>query len=214
MNHLVSITIDFVRAHAAWAFPIMFATAFGESFVFVSLLFPGTTILIAAGAFVGNGTLPFWPVAVGAFLGAVLGDTISYWLGLRYGEHITLRWPLSRHPELVRRGEDFFLRFGTLSVLVGRFFGPLRATIPLVAGILKMAPAPFWVANVGSAAIWAPGLLIPGAVGVRLWLALPPAARPFLVGAGIVLLAGALWLINRIEWSIILRGERAHKDGG
>jgi membrane protein DedA with SNARE-associated domain len=216
MDHLVSTTIAFIRDHAAWAFPIMFVTAFGESFVFVSLLFPGTTILIASGVFVGNGTLPFWPPVLGAILGAVLGDSISYWLGLHYGKHITLRWPLSRHPELVERGEYFFERFGTLSVFVGRFFGPVRATIPLVAGILKMAPTPFWIANVGSAIIWAPALVFFGAIAQRLWTAVPGGTKHLLIAVGIVLLLGALWLINRIEWSIILgpRRERTPKDGG
>ena len=202
MTLSVSGIVAFIAHHAAWTFPVMFITAFLESFVFVSLLFPGTAILVAAGLLVPDGTLPFFPLVSGAILGAVLGDSISWWLGLRYGERLTRFWPLSRHPELVLRGEAFFERFGALSVFVGRFFGPLRAMIPLVAGMMKMAARPFWIANVTSAFIWAPALLIPGSVAV--WLSrlpiIPPAARPIAALAAILAILGLFWLLRRYRW--------------
>lgn len=202
MTLSVSAIVAFIAHHAEWTFPVMFLTAFGESFVFVSLLFPGTTILIAAGLLVPDGTLPFFPLVSGAILGAVIGDAISWWLGLRYGEALTRSWPLSRHPELVVRGEAFFERLGTLSVFVGRFFGPLRASIPLAAGILKMRARPFWIANIASAVIWAPALLIPGSVAI--WFSrlaiIPPEARPYVAVAAILAILGALWLLQRYRW--------------
>jgi membrane protein DedA with SNARE-associated domain len=202
MSFSVSSIVSFIAHHAAWTFPVMFLTAFGESFIFVSLLFPGTTIMILAGALVPDGTIPFFPLISGAILGAVLGDAISFWLGLRYGEQITRRWPLSRHPELVARGEAFFERLGTLSVFVGRFFGPLRASIPLAAGILKMRAGPFWLANVASAVIWAPALLLPGSMAV--WASrlafIPEEARPYVVIGVLLAIVGAFWLLQRYRW--------------
>ena len=202
MTLSVSAIVAFIAHHAEWTFPVMFLTAFGESFVFVSLLFPGTTILIAAGLLVPDGTLPFFPLVSGAISGAVIGDAISWWLGLRYGEALTRSWPLSRHPELVVRGEAFFERLGTLSVFVGRFFGPLRASIPLAAGILKMRARPFWIANIASAVIWAPALLIPGSVAI--WFSrlaiIPPEARPYVAVAAVLAILGALWLLQRYRW--------------
>ena len=73
MDNLVQPTLAFISAHSSWAFPVMFVTSFGESFAFLSLLFPGTSILIVAGTLMSAGTLPFWPVVVGAVIGAVLG---------------------------------------------------------------------------------------------------------------------------------------------
>ena len=49
MTGLINATVHFIALHAVWTFPVMFITAFGESFVFLSLLFPGTTIMLAAG---------------------------------------------------------------------------------------------------------------------------------------------------------------------
>ena len=73
MEHLVQPTLEFISAHSSWAFPVMFVTAFGKSFAFLSLLFPGTSILIFAGTLMSAGSLPYWPVLVGAVTGAVLG---------------------------------------------------------------------------------------------------------------------------------------------
>ncbi len=154
---------SFIAAHSAWAMPLIFLVSFGESFAFVSLLIPGTTILAACGALVPGGTLPLLPLLAGAILGAVLGDGISYWLGRRYGSVIVRSWPLSRHPETVRKGEAFLRRHGTAGIAIGRFIGPCRALVPLLAGIAKMDRRAFWLANVGSALVWAPAIMLPGA---------------------------------------------------
>ena len=60
-------------------------TAFVESFVFLSLLFPGTAILIAAGTLVSEGILSPVPTVVAGIAGAVLGDSVSFWLGQKFG---------------------------------------------------------------------------------------------------------------------------------
>src|SRR5712672_1045372 len=164
MEHLVQPTLDFVSEHSSWAFPIMFITSFGESFAFVSLLFPGTSLLIVAGTLMAAGSLPYWPVLTGAVIGAVLGDTVSFWIGHRFGGGIARVWPFTRNPALLPNGIRFFARHGGKSVFIGRFFGPVRAVIPLAAGIMQMPRGRFWLANVISALVWAPMLLLVGDV--------------------------------------------------
>jgi membrane protein DedA with SNARE-associated domain len=166
MEDIAQPLLDFIKAHSDWAALVMFITAFGESFAFVSLLFPGTTVLIAAGTLLSAGTLPYASILIGAVLGAVFGDSVSYWLGRSFGGGIARVWPFSRHPELLSRGILFFERHGGKSVFIGRFFGPVRAVIPLAAGIMLMPRGRFWFANVTSALVWAPMLLLAGdAVG-------------------------------------------------
>jgi membrane protein DedA with SNARE-associated domain len=162
VEDLVQPTLAFIAAHAHWAAAVIFVTAFGESFAFLSLLFPGTALLIAAGTLMSGGTLPYAPVLVGAVAGATLGDTISYWIGRRFGGGIAQLWPFSRHPEMLPRGIAFFARHGGKSVFIGRFFGPMRAVIPLAAGVMNMPRGWFWFANVASALVWAPMLLFVG----------------------------------------------------
>jgi membrane protein DedA with SNARE-associated domain len=180
MHHLVHVIVAFIRLHGAWAGPVMFLVTFGESFVGFSLLFPGTTVMVIAGTLVRwplnpDGVLDVWPLLIGGILGAVLGDAISFWIGRRFGHLLERQWYFVRHPDLLPRGYAFFDRFGTASVFIGRFFGPVRAAVPLVAGILNMSWPAFWAANIGSAIIWAPALLLLGssahailrAVGLR-----------------------------------------------
>jgi membrane protein DedA with SNARE-associated domain len=200
MEDLVRATLAFISAHSGWAFPVMFITSFGESFAFVSLLFPGTSILIVAGTLMSAGSLPYWPVVAGAVVGAVLGDSVSFWLGDRYGGGIARIWPFSRNPDLLPSGIRFFARHGGKSVFIGRFFGPIRAVIPLAAGIMRMPRGRFWFANVTSAIVWAPMLLFAGDVvgdlGDRL---IGSANTVALVFGGLTLfgIIGVIWAMVR-----------------
>jgi membrane protein DedA with SNARE-associated domain len=169
VNDLTQSTIAFVQNHSGWAAPIVLGLAFCESFVFVSLIVPATVILFGIGGLIGASGIDFWSIWLAAVLGAVAGDWLAYDLALRFGDKIVHLWPLSRDPTLVVRGVAFFERWGALAVFVGRFFGPLRAAVPVAAGICRMPWFKFQLANVASAIVWATGVLAPGAIGVR-WL--------------------------------------------
>jgi membrane protein DedA with SNARE-associated domain len=160
--------VEFVRVHEAWAAPIVFALAFGESLAFISLLIPAWAALVGIGVLIASGNLNFWPIWVAGSVGAALGDWLSFWIGIKLGPPVAHIWPLSRHPQLLPKGETFVKRWGPLAIFIGRFFGPLRASVPLVAGIFRM---PFWefqIANFTSAFVWAGVLLTVGDVGAKL----------------------------------------------
>jgi membrane protein DedA with SNARE-associated domain len=159
--------IDFVRLHEVWAAPIVFALAFGESLAFLSLLIPAWAALVGIGALIGASGINFWPIWVAGALGAAMGDWLSYWIGVTFKDKVAHMWPLSRHPELIPRGERFVKRWGVLAIFIGRFFGPLRASVPLVAGIFGMPWWSFQIANFTSAFVWAAVLLAPGTFGLR-----------------------------------------------
>jgi membrane protein DedA with SNARE-associated domain len=156
-------TTEFVRAHQAWTPLIVGALAFCESLAFLSLLVPATVMLLAIGALIGATGIPFWPAVAGGALGAALGDWLSYEVGRHYQEGAKRLWPLSRYPAMIARGETFCRRWGAWGVVIGRFFGPARAVVPLIAGIFRLPRLAFQAANVGSALVWAFVLLAPGA---------------------------------------------------
>src|ERR1700710_3317724 len=149
---------NFIGAHQAGAAPIVMALAFGESLAFISLLSPAWGALFAMGALIGASGISFWPVWIAGGIGAALGDWVSYWFGYKYKEHVAQMWPLSRYPEILPRGEAFVTKWGVPSVFIGRFFGPLRASVPLAAGIFEMSYWQFQVANFVSALIWCAAL--------------------------------------------------------
>jgi membrane protein DedA with SNARE-associated domain len=162
MFEFIDHAAEFVRDNAAWAPPIVFALAFAESLAFLSLIFPAWGALVAIGALVGSGNLSFWPVWIAGALGAACGDWLSYWIGLKLEYSVAHMWPLSRHPDLIPRGEAFVKKWGVLGIVIGRFFGPLRAAVPLVAGIFEMPYWRFQLANFGSAFLWAAVLIALG----------------------------------------------------
>src|SRR5262249_61834875 len=96
-------------------------------------------------------------------------DWLAFELALWLGPRITAIWPLSRHPGLIEKATSWFARWGVAAIFFGRFFGPLRAAVPLVAGISRMKRLGFQLANVASAFVWAAGILTPGMVGLP-WL--------------------------------------------
>lgn len=161
--------LAFVEAHAPLAPYVVFALAFGESLAVISLLVPATFILVGVGALIEAGGLAFLPVWAGAAAGAALGDALSYWVGFHFKDRTHRLWPFSRHPQMLERGARFFHRHGSWSVFIGRFFGPIRAVIPLVAGMFAMPQFIFQMANIASAMLWAFVLLAPGAAAMKFW---------------------------------------------
>ncbi|MFE1603164.1 DedA family protein [Methylobacterium sp. ID0610] len=155
--------LDVVREHQAWAPVVTGVIAFCESLAVLSLLVPATVILLGIGALLGAGGIPFVPVMVGAAIGAILGDWMSYEFGRYYKDGAKRIWPLTRYPEMIAKGEQFCRRWGAWGIFIGRFIGPARAVVPLIAGIFAVQRLSFQLANVTSAFVWAFVWLAPGA---------------------------------------------------
>ncbi|RMG36187.1 MAG: DedA family protein [Gammaproteobacteria bacterium] len=154
--------LDWIGAHPEYAGLVIFAMSLAESLAIVGMLIPGVVILFGAGTLIGAGVLDFWSSCAWAVAGAVIGDGLSYLLG-RHFDYLTERWRWFRlHPDHLRKGHEFFEKWGDISVALGRFFGPIRAIVPLVAGLMDMPPRRFYLANVLSALAWAPAYLLPG----------------------------------------------------
>jgi membrane protein DedA with SNARE-associated domain len=158
---VVSIKV-FLLEHRDMAGPILGIIAFGESLVLVGLFFPATAIMLFTGGLLQKGLLDPTTVILWSIAGASLGDMVTYWLGRWIGPSVVHHWPLNRDREAVARARLFFRRFGFLSIFIGRFLGPVRPTIPLVAGIMRMRHLTFQIANVTSAMAWVPFMLMPG----------------------------------------------------
>jgi membrane protein DedA with SNARE-associated domain len=163
--------ITFMTTYKAWVGPIVFALAFFESIAFFSLVLPFWGILVAIGGLVGvAGGLDFWTILIAAAVGAALGDWVSYWLGWHYHKEIKGMWPLNKYPSYIEKGEQIFQKYGAWAVVLARFSGPLRATVPIIAGATRLQPTIFQVANWSSAFLWAAVLLLFGGSLGQLWV--------------------------------------------
>ena len=164
MEHAYIHLLHQLAGHSAWMLTIVFLAAFLEAIAVIGTFIPGSTAMFLAGALTGTGSLSLGWVFVWAIVGAIAGDGMSFWLGGRYKERIVQLWPFSNHPEVLEAGHRFFRKHGVKSVVLARFIGPLRAIVPVVAGMLGMPPLRFYAMNVLSALLWAPAHILPGVV--------------------------------------------------
>jgi membrane protein DedA with SNARE-associated domain len=117
---------------------------------------PGQTIMVAAAIYAGAGRLNVVAVAAIAFVAAVLGDNIGYWIGVRGGRRIVHRFGkyVLITPERLERAEKFFARRGNRIVVVARFIDGLRQLNGVIAGITAMPWRTFLIYNAIGAALW------------------------------------------------------------
>ncbi|BCG03013.1 membrane protein (plasmid) [Paraburkholderia sp. PGU19] len=196
MEHAYVHLLNLLAGHPAWTFVVVFLAAFLEAIAVIGTFVPGSTAMFLAGALVGTGSLHLGWVLALAIAGAVAGDGMSYWLGNRYKDTVVQIWPFRKHPQVLDAGHRFFDKHGAKSVVFARFIGPVRAIVPVVAGMLGMTPARFYVMNVLSALLWAPAHILPGVVfGASVQLA---GAVSFRLVVVIALLVGIVWLSVRV----------------
>lgn len=202
MTELLHQLVEFLSAQPHWAGVVAFLIAMGEALLIVGLFVPSTVPLVAVGTLVGLGKLSFWPMLAWIGAGAVLGDQVSYWIGYVWRDRLKRAWPLVRYPTLVARGEDFFGKYGGMSICFGRFVPGVKAVIPGIAGMAGMTPLRFTVINVLSGIVWALAHLIPGVTtGALLGLLGAVSGRFAMVLGGLLLLvflavAGVRWLVQ------------------
>ena len=204
MSEFFTPLLAWIGDNPLWAGMAVFLVAFSESVAIIGLLVPGVVMMFGFGALIATGILEFWAVFWWAVAGAVVGDGLSFWLGHHFQERLQGFWPFSRHPATLQRGITFFQRYGGKSVAIGRFFGPVRAIIPLVAGMLRMSPLRFLMANILSALVWAPAYLLPGIVfGASLELASEVAFRLVALMLLLLFLAWVLFILARTLFRLI-----------
>lgn len=198
--------IAWLGTHTRWLGLAIFLIALIESLAVAGLVVPGVVLLFAATALAGGGDLSIIGALAWAFSGAVCGDLLSFALGRWFHQDIRRLRIFARHPQWIDRGESFFRRYGIYSIVLGRFIGPIRPIIPMVAGMFDMPVWRFLLVNILSALAWAPVYVLPGYLAgsaVR-W----PVPESFwheagLLAGGLALLALALLVLLRTQqrWS-------------
>ncbi len=196
--------INELQNHQEWIAFAVFLISFIESLAIAGVIVPGVTLLFMAAMVAGGGALSLEASLFWAFLGAIAGDGLSFAIGRRFSASITSVWPISRYPRLLDSGKQFFEKHGGKSILIGRFVGPIRPILPLIAGMLHMQPKRFLIFNIVSAIGWAPLYILPGylvGASISLDIDLPPHFYPVLLSA-LGLLACIYLIFVRLQWGL------------
>jgi membrane protein DedA with SNARE-associated domain len=126
--------------------------------------FPGEIVLISAALLASQHALlvsPVW-IAVAASAGAIIGDSIGFLIGRRWGhplfEWLGRKFPSHFGPPHVAYAEKIFSRWGVFAVFFGRFIALLRIFAGPLSGALRMPYPRFLAANAAGGICWAGGL--------------------------------------------------------
>jgi len=198
LQHLFQSIIDYLHNNPNSAGLIVYFIACSEALAVIGTIIPGSVTMTAVGILIGSRVIPITSTFVWAICGAITGDLLSYWLGRYYQKRIYKMWPFTTHPHWLESCEKFFAKHGGKSIILGRFFGPIRCFVPLIAGTLKMRLFRFLIAAIPSAAGWAIVYLLPGILIGALSLQLPRSLAFIFIGV----ILGLIILTLLIGWGV------------
>ncbi|TAH41935.1 MAG: DedA family protein [Betaproteobacteria bacterium] len=158
-RHLAELLADYGN----WIYAILFLIVFCETGLVVTPFLPGDSLLFVAGALAaGGGMEPGMLIGV-LFVAAVLGDSVNYSIGRRFGGRIS-QWPDSRffNRRALQKTHEFYERHGGKTIIIARFMPIIRTFAPFVAGMGTMDYRRFVAFNVLGAALWVAPLVMAG----------------------------------------------------
>jgi len=190
-----------ISAHPFAAGAVTFLIAFCDALVILGFFVPALPLLFAVGALVGLGHVNGPYALACATLGAFVGDGLSFWIGRRWGMQLRQRWPFSRHPQWLDRGETLFRRKGMQSIFIARFIGAVRPFVPAIAGMLHMPVRRYALPSLTACLLWSALFLAPGWIlGASYDAVAAVADRLALVLGGLVVTIALVWACVLYTW--------------
>lgn len=170
-----------------------------EDTILVGLFVPGETAAILGGVAASRGQASLPTLCAVVVIAAIIGDSIGYAIGARYGERLLRVRALRRRQDQVRSGQDLLRRRGGPAVLIGRFVGFVRAVIPFLAGLSHMRYRRFFVYNVIGGLLWGTGAVLLGYLASGSYRVLARTLGPATAGVivALVLVALIVWWVRR-----------------
>jgi membrane-associated protein len=155
--HLDQHLVELLARYGEWIYAILFAIIFAETGFVVTPFLPGDSLLFGAGALAAvdrSGTLRSGWLFLLMSGAAIAGNTVNYSIGRGLGQRaFSGRYRLFKVEHLLRT-QEYFRRYGGLTVLLSRFMPIIRTFAPFVAGIGRMPYHRFQLFNVSGGVAW------------------------------------------------------------
>ena len=154
---------ELLANYGNWIYAILFLIVFCETGLVVTPFLPGDSLLFVAGALAAGGGMDPGILIGVLFAAAVLGDSLNYTIGRRFGGRIS-QWPDSRffNRRALEKTHEFYERHGGKTIIIARFMPIIRTFAPFVAGMATMDYRRFLAFNVLGAALWVAPLVMAG----------------------------------------------------
>lgn len=166
VNFILNIDTQLAQMSAEFGlfiYVVLFLIIFCETGLVVFPFLPGDSLLFISGALAGTGTLNLPLLLVVTSLGAILGDTVNFWIGRYACTRITEgRCSVLIRGEWIDYTRTFYERYGSATIVIARFVPYVRTFAPFLAGIGEMKYSTFLLYNVLGGLLWTCGLIIGG----------------------------------------------------
>lgn len=137
-----------------WLYLIVGLLVFAEDALFFGFVIPGETAAVLAGVQAWRGHAHLSVVMTVVVLAAIVGDSVGYEVGRRFGPRLVRNRLLANHQHRLGQAQAFLMRRGGAAVFFGRFFAFFRATMPALAGISGMPYRKFLFFNALGGIVW------------------------------------------------------------
>ena len=137
-----------------WGYPGIAVLMFLESAPLIGLTLPGIVIAIALGVLTATGFLSLFETWLYAAAGAVLGDSVGFWLGRLGSDEWRHHLHRSHFAERRTRAAGYLERFGPLGIAIGRFVWFVHPVVPPLAGISGISPWRFYLYDLPACLLW------------------------------------------------------------
>lgn len=183
------------------------AIIFAESGLLFGFIFPGDTLLLAAGFFAGQGKLPIAWLIILTVAAAVLGDNVGYRIGRRLGPQVFKRKDgLLFRQEYIEKTQEFYESHGGLTIILARFIAYIRTFAPVIAGVGNMKWRRFAIFNFIGGVLWGAGLPL---IGYAVGYSFPDADKYFIwflvISAHVLLIIVLIKILKNRETRRVLK---------
>jgi len=154
MLHLDVHLNSMITEYGVWTYLILFIIVFCETGLVVTPFLPGDSLLFAAGAFAGKGSLDLSALIPLLCVAGILGDALNYSIGKYLGPRVLKREKWFLKKEYLDKTQSFYERYGTKTIVIARFVPIVRTFAPFLAGVGQMNYSRFGIYNIFGAILW------------------------------------------------------------
>jgi membrane-associated protein len=161
--HIDQNMVAVVQEYGMWTYLILFIIIFFETGFVIFPFLPGDSLLFVGGAAAAGGLLDLRWLLGAIILGAVIGDTVNYWIGNYVGLHLFQeKFPNLVKKEYIDRTYGFYEKYGGMTIFVARFVPIVRTFAPFLAGVGSMQYRRFLFYNFLGGTCWTLALVLAG----------------------------------------------------
>ncbi len=152
-----------ITNHIYWCYFLIALVMLLESTVIIGLFLPSTLIMFMIGFMLGKKKLNIYYTLLISILGALLGDILSYYLGIISNKHKFLKEHiLKKYSYFIDKILVFLNTYSFLAIPISKLFSPVRSFLMFVLGMLSYSIEKIIIPDILGIIIWIILYFIPG----------------------------------------------------